>query len=794
MNEKVYRILEFDKIKESLRQEAVSSMAKKSVDELIPLTEEHEIKDLLTETDEAVSVILHKGTLPLGGLSDVKKHARYAEKGGVLSMGELLGIRSSLVAAAEVTTFLKDEELTGAPKIKSYLEVINPEVKLAEHIGRCIVSEEEMSDAASPALRDIRNKITRQRQSARNRLNAMISSSTNRELLADPVITMRDGRSVLPVKQENRSRFPGIIHDRSSTRATLFIEPQAVVEINNEIRELEIKEKEEIHRILAQLSSEVGVAIRHIINNQKYLTILDVIFAKGKLSVKQGGFAARLSPDGVIDIRRGRHPLIDKDTAVPIDISAGCGYRTLIITGPNTGGKTVTLKTVGLMMLMTQAGLHIPAAEGSMLPVMKKIYADIGDEQSIEQSMSTFSSHMKNIVDIVEKADEKTLVLMDELGAGTDPVEGAALAIAVLEELANRGAMIFATTHYSELKKYALSTEGVENASMEFDIETLSPTYRLITGTPGRSNAFEISKKLGLPRNIIENAQSLLDSDEIEFENVVTAIEADRKTAEAELSALRELSEELEKRRAEIERRERELEAKRIRVMEKARAEAEDMLIEARDFADEVKSELREIEREAAKSGTEARKRQQELSRRIRHKKEQYHESSEQQIPINTKPASRNDIKPGDRVNVVTLGQKGTVASFPDAKDELFVQIGIIKIKVSLSDITKIEESGVQKHFEKTRYGKLYKEKTMNISASINVIGKTLDEAVIEVDKYLDDAYMSGLTEVSIVHGRGTGTLRNGLRDLFSHHPHVKSFESASYYEGGEGATLVKLK
>ena len=794
MNEKVYRILEFDKIKESLRQEAVSSMAKKAVEELIPLTEEHMIRDLLTETDEAVSVILHKGTLPLGSLSDVKKQVRYAEKGGVLSMGELLMIRSNLMVAANVTTFLGDEEITGAPKIKTYLEVINPQPGLAEHIGRCIISEEEMSDSASSTLRDIRRKIARQKQAARSRLTSIVSSAANRELLADAVITMRDGRLVLPVKQENRSRFPGIIHDRSSTGATLFIEPQAVVDINNEITELEIKEKEEIHRILSQLSAEVGASVRHIINNQKYLTVLDVIFAKGKLSVKQGGFAAQLSSDGIIDIHRGRHPLIDKEKVVPINISAGRSYRTLVITGPNTGGKTVTLKTVGLMMLMTQAGLHIPAAEGSMLPVMKKIYADIGDEQSIEQSMSTFSSHMKNIVDIVEKADEETFVFMDELGAGTDPIEGAALAISILEELANRGAMIFATTHYSELKKYALSTEGVENASMEFDVETLSPTYRLIIGTPGRSNAFEISEKLGLPKNIIKNAQSLLATDDIEFENVVTAIESDRKAAEAERNEVRELYDELEKRRADIERREHELEEKRIRVIEKARAEAEDILIEARDFADEVKSELREIEKEAEKSGTEARKKQQELSRRIRDKKNQYHERTLHDIPINTKPASRNDLKLGDRVNVVTLGQKGTVASLPDAKDELFVQIGIIKMKVSLSDITKIEDSGVQKHFEKTRYGKLYKEKTMKISTSINVIGKTLDEAIIEVDKYLDDAYMSGLTEVSVVHGRGTGTLRNGLRDLFRHNPHVKSFESASYYEGGEGATLVKLK
>ena len=752
------------------------------------------IRDLLAETDEAAAVIMAAGAPPFGGVYDVKKSVRYAEKGGVLTMRELLDIKSSLKAASQVKHFFENG-LAGVtnmelPIVRGLAEMLNEERRLCDHIDRCIISEDEMADGASPLLRDIRRKISQQRESARMRINAMISSSSNKGLLQDDIVTMRDGRFVIPVKQENRSRFPGIVHDRSSTGATLFIEPQAIVNMNNEIRELEMKEQDEIRRILAELSAEAGKSVRQIINNQKYLTKLDVIFAKGRLSSKYRGCAARINTEGILDIRKGRHPLIDPEKVVPIDISAGKNYKTLVVTGPNTGGKTVTLKTVGLMLLMTQAGLHVPAAEGTQLPVMQKIFADIGDEQSIEQSLSTFSSHMKNIVEITAEADENTFVLLDELGAGTDPTEGAALAISILEKLARRGAMIIATTHYSELKKYAIATKGVENASMEFDVETLSPTYRLTIGTPGRSNAFEISKKLGLDDDIIDYARNLLGTEDIEFENVITAIQKNMSDAEAERDQALELKLRLKKQEEEFERRQANAEEKRRKIIEKARREAYDMVAEAKEFAEEVKKELRELQQEGP--GEETKRKQLNIRRRLTKKSDEYRDVF--QPEVNAKPAKRSELKIGDRVSVVSLGQKGNVASLPDDKDELLVQVGLMKVKVKLADITKIDKNGVQKRFEKTKYAKMYQQKTMSVSPEINVIGRTLEDAMMEVDKYLDDAFMSGLAQVTVIHGRGEGILKNGLKQLFRTHAHVDSYRPGDYYDGGDGVTVVTLK
>ena len=794
MNNKAEKVLEFDKIKEILRQEAISPMAKKAVGEIAPITDDFLIRDLLAETDEAAAVIMAAGAPPFGGVYDVKKSVRYAEKGGVLTMRELLDIKSSLQTASQVKNFF-ESGLAGVtnmelPIVRGLADMLNEERRLCDHIDRCIISEDEMADGASPLLRDIRRKISQQRESARMRINAMISSSSNKGLLQDDIVTMRDGRFVIPVKQENRSRFPGIVHDRSSTGATLFIEPQAIVNMNNEIRELEMKEQDEIRRILAELSAEAGRSVRQIINNQKYLTKLDVIFAKGRLSAKYGGCAAKINTSGILDIRKGRHPLIDPAKVVPIDISAGKNYKTLVVTGPNTGGKTVTLKTVGLMLLMTQAGLHIPAAEGTELPVMQKIFADIGDEQSIEQSLSTFSSHMKNIVEITAEADENTFILLDELGAGTDPTEGAALAISILEKLAERGAMIIATTHYSELKKYAISTKGVENASMEFDVETLSPTYRLTIGTPGRSNAFEISRKLGLDDDIIDYARNLLGTEDIEFENVITAIQKNMSDAEAERDQALELKLRLKKQEEEFERKQAQAEEKRRKIIEKARREAYDMVAEAKKFAEEVKKELRELQQEGP--GEEARKKQLNIRRRLTKKSDEYRDVF--QPEINAKPAKRSELKIGDRVSVVSLGQKGNVASLPDDRDELLVQIGLMKVKVKLADITKIDKNGVQTRFEKTKYAKMYQQKTMSISQEINVIGRTLEDAMMEVDKYLDDAFMSGLAQVTVIHGRGEGILKNGLKQLFRTHAHVDSYRPGDYYDGGDGVTVVTLK
>lgn len=795
MNDKAEKVLEFDKIKDLLEQEAVSPMAKKAVGEIAPITDDFEIRERLQETDEAVAVILAAGAPPFGGLCDVKKSVRYAEKGGVLSMRELLDILSSLRTAAQLKSFF-ESALSGAvgnmelPEVMGLVEMVSEERALCDHIDRCILSEDEMADGASPLLRDIRRKISQQREAARVRINGMISSSSNRGMLQDEIVTMRDGRFVIPVKQEHRAHFPGIIHDRSSTGATLFIEPQAIVNMNNEIRELEMKEQEEIRRILAELSAEAGRSVRKIINNQKYLSRLDVIFAKGKLSVKMGGCAAKINTEGILNIRRGRHPLIDPERVVPIDIRAGREYRTLVVTGPNTGGKTVTLKTVGLMLLMTQAGLHIPAAEGTELPVMQKVFADIGDEQSIEQSLSTFSSHMKNIVEIVAQADGNTFVLLDELGAGTDPTEGAALAISILERLSRQGAVTIATTHYSELKKYAIATKGVENASMEFDVETLSPTYRLTIGTPGRSNAFEISRKLGLDDDIIDYARNLLGSDDIEFENVISAIEKNRQDAEEERDQALELKLRLKKQEEELARRQQKAEEQSRKIVEKARREAYEMVAEAKEFAEEVKQELKALQQEGA--GQESRKKQLAIRRRLAEKSGEYRDVF--QPAVNAKPARRSELKIGDRVNVVSLGQKGNVATLPDDRDELMVQVGLVKVKVSLSDITKIEKDGIQKRFEKTKYARMYQQKTMNISQEINVIGRSLEEAMMEVDKYLDDAFMSGLAQVTVIHGRGEGILKNGLKQLFRTHAHVDSYRPGDYYEGGDGVTVVALK
>ncbi len=802
MNDKAERVLEFDKIKNLLRQEAVSPMAKKAVGEIVPITDDFKIRELLAETDEAAAIIAAVGVPPFGGICDVKKSARYAEKGGVLSMRELLDIKSSLMAASQVKHFLSAAmpgSLAGAelPIVRGYAEVIREEKNLCDHIDRCIVSEDEMADSASPALRDIRRKIVQQRESARMRIHAMITSSSNRDLLQDDIVTMRDGRFVIPVKQENRAHFPGIIHDRSATGATLFIEPQTIVNLNNEIRELEMQEQEEIRRILAELSAETGRAVRSIVGNQKYMTRLDVIFAKGRLSVKQGGCAAEINTDGLLDIKRGKHPLLDPETAVPIDVSAGKSYRTLVITGPNTGGKTVTLKTVGLMILMTQAGLHIPAAEGSSIPVMQKIFADIGDEQSIEQSLSTFSSHMKNIVEIIREADENTFVLVDELGAGTDPTEGAALAISILEKLAKLGATTLATTHYSELKKYAIATKGVENASMEFDVETLSPTFRLTIGTPGRSNAFEISKKLGLDEDIIDDARGLLGTDDIEFENVISAIQKNLSDAQAERDQALELKLRLKKQEEELERRQEAAEEKQRKMLEKARRESFEMVAEAKDFSEQIRKELQELrelqESQAEQANDEVRRRQLNIRRRLINKSDEYRDVFEP--AVNAKPAKRGELKVGDRVSVVSLGQKGEVASLPDSRDELFVQIGTMKVKVRLADITKIGKNGVQQRFTgHAKYSNLYKQKTMDISQEINVIGMTLEDAMMEVDKYLDDAYMSGLPQVTVIHGRGQGILRNGLKNLFRTHAHVDSYRPGDYYSGGDGVTVVTLK
>lgn len=796
MNKKAINVLEYNKIIAQLKEQAGSEMAKKIISELQPFHDVPTIRDMLMETTEAVTLIVHKGPLPLGGFYDIEESLHFARKGGTLTMSQLLRIYHNLHLARQIVLFLKSD-LPPLPIIQSIREVIAVHKKLEEEIDRCIISEDEMSDNASTELRSIRRAIVRQSDALKARINQIVNSADNKSMLQDAIVTVRDGRYVIPVKAEHRGKFPGIIHDQSATGSTLFIEPQVIVNLNNELRQLELQEKAEIEKILGELSSAVSEHYHDLINNQKLMIDLDVIMAKGKLSVAMKGEEPGISEDGELILKEARHPLIDPEKVVPINVALGGEYNTLVITGPNTGGKTVTLKTVGLLSMMAQTGLHIPAASGSRIPVWDEIFADIGDEQSIEQSLSTFSSHMTNIVQIVENAKDGALVLVDELGAGTDPTEGAALAISILENLYQKGAKTIATTHYTELKKYAISTDGVENASMEFNVDTLSPTYRLAIGVPGKSNAFEISRKLGLSDDIIERSRMLLDGGDIQFEDVITALEADKKAAEEERDEAIMLNIAMKKQKEELDRKARELEEQKVQILNKAKAEARQILNEAKTVSKEVQQELKELAK--IESLGQRNKKFDENRRRIKDVAGKYREKVIREV--NDNPVAPEDLKLGDRVKVLSMGgQKGDIIGLPDSKGEIQVQLGIMKVKVKLDDIMLIEggalDTNRQKKVKKktSSYGSMYKSKAQNISMSLDVRGKNLDDATMDVDKYLDDAYMAGLNEVTIIHGRGEGILKRGLQEMMRHHKHVKSFRKGGFNEGGDGVTVVTIK
>lgn len=789
MNKKGLKVLEYNKIIEMLKAQANSQMAKERLAALLPEMEIHRIRDGLAETSEAVTVIVKKGALPLGEIYDINSALHFARKGGTLTMRQLLQILYNMKVTGNAITFLKSD-LEYLPIIMGMSEVLVPFPKLAERIDRSILSEDEMADSASPELRNIRRSIARQNEAIRSKMNHILNSSDNKTFLQDAIVTMRDGRYVVPVKAEHRAKMPGIIHDQSSSGATIFIEPQVIVNLNNELRELELAEKAEIERILAELSSAVAEHFHDLINNQKILIELDIIFAKGKLSCKMQAEEPSINEEGFLDLRLARHPLIDPKKIVPINLSIGKEYRTLVITGPNTGGKTVTLKTAGLLAMMAQSGLHIPAASTSSLPIYREIFADIGDEQSIEQSLSTFSSHIKNTVYLVEKAGSGTLVLLDELGAGTDPTEGAALAIAILERLAAQGAHTIATTHYNELKKYALSTEGVENASMEFNVETLSPTYRLSIGVPGKSNAFEISKKLGLPGKIIDRANQLIEKGDIAFEEVISAIENDKRKAQEERDEAVRLAEELKKQKEELEKRQQELEKRESKVLKDAREEARAIIKEARETASDVQKELKELAK--VQSFGERTKRLEKSKRRIKESENRYADGLER--PVNANPVIAEELQTGDRVKILTLDQNGEVLTLPDEKGDLTVKVGIMKINVNVSDLMLIIDGTKKKKPRAGGYGNLYRKKAQTISMSVNVQGQNLEDALMNVDKYIDDAYMAGLKEVTVIHGNGTGVLKEGLRRSFKRHKLVDSYRKGGYNEGGDGVTIVKLK
>jgi len=790
MNEKALRVLEYGKIIESLTDLAGSESARAVISALKPSDDPTVIEEGLDETSEAVTLIVHKGPLPMGNLYDVKDQILLAQKGGSLTMRQLLRILYNMSVTRSVVTYLKGD-LPPLPILKGMVEVLEVFKDLEEDIDRCIISEEEMSDHASVELRNIRRSIVRQNESIKTKLNQILNSESNRTFLQDTIITIRDGRYVVPVKQEHRAHFSGIVHDQSASGATLFIEPQVIVNMNNELRQLEAQEKAEIERILWELSGRVGERAKSLLNNQDILVALDVINAKGKLSVDMKAERPTLSDDSSLLLLEARHPLIERSKVVPINVSLGLAYQALIITGPNTGGKTVTLKTVGLMAMMVQTGLHIPASSLSKMPIFSDIFADIGDEQSIEQSLSTFSSHMNNIVSIIDKAQSNTLVLLDELGAGTDPTEGAALAIAILEHLRGRNANIMATTHYTELKKYAIATAGVENASMEFNVETLSPTYRLTVGIPGKSNAFEISSKLGLPGEIIDKARTLLKGGDIKFEEVIAAMEADRKAAEAERDQAIALNVEMKRQKEAMDVLVRKTEAQKEKILNQAREEARDIISGAKELSEEVKTELKELSK--MESLGERTRRFDDSRKRIKDAAGQYRERLMRET--NDNPVRVEDLRIGDRVKVLTLSQNGEILSLPDEKGDLMVQVGRMKVKSNVDDLKLIIE-GKSKlpSGGKTTYGQIYKTKAKSISISINVQGMNLDDATEEVDKYLDDAYIAGLNEVTIIHGRGEGILLNGLRNLMKSHKHVAGYRKGSYNEGGDGVTIVQIK
>ncbi|MBF1150019.1 MAG: endonuclease MutS2 [[Eubacterium] sulci] len=793
MNQKALETLEYKKIIAQLKREMGSAASAKLADELTPLTSEKIIKEELRSTTEAVDLIVRKGPLPTGGLYDIREALLLAKKGGSLTMRQLLEVQNVLGISSEVVAFMHDDALPELKYIGEMVDLIVEFTALEKEISRCILTEDEMADNASPKLKDIRRSIHQQNQAIKNKLSRIITSSSNKTYLQDAIVTMRDGRYVIPVKQEYRSFFPGMVHDQSKGGATLFIEPQGVVELNNKLRELEVEEQLEIARILAELSSRVAEHYREIRSNLELLTKLDFIMAKGKLSCKMHASEPKIDADGELRLISARHPLIEYKKAVPVDIRIGGDYRTLIITGPNTGGKTVSLKTAGLLVMMAQSGLHIPASHASTLPIFGEVFADIGDEQSIEQSLSTFSSHMKNIVSIIDKASYDSLVLVDELGAGTDPTEGAALAIAILERFYDSGALTMATTHYNELKKYALATSGVENAAMEFDVETLTPTYRLLIGVPGKSNAFEISKKLGLSESVIERASEHIKHGDMEFENVISSIEDDKRKAAADRLDAESMRAEIEERLKKLEEKEKAISEKRADIIAEAKREARELLRETKSAVKDVQKDLRRLQ----KSGAHTNLNTGALEKSRRKINEAEDLVSEKVVKqVNSEPVSADTLKIGDRVKLLTIGQNGTILSLPDEKGNLMINIGALKVKARLQDLMLINEGKDRKPQAKSssKYGSLLRSKSSSVSASINVMGKNLEDALADVEKYLDDVYMAGLDMVSIIHGRGGGILKDGIRQMLKRKKYVDSYGAASYNDGGEGVTVVRMK
>ncbi len=790
MNSKVLRVLEYHKIIDQLTEKASSEPGKRLTAALVPMTDLEEIKTAQTQTADALGRLFAKGSTSFGSNKDLGMSLKSLEVGSVLSVTELLRIASFLENVNRIKTYgRRDRDDIPGDSLDVYFDSLEPLTPLANEISRCILSEEEIADDASPALKRIRRSMAITNDRIHSQLNSMINGSL-RTYLQDAVVTIRDNRYCVPVKSEYKGQVPGMVHDQSSTGSTFFIEPAAIVNLNNELKELSIKEQEEIEAVLASLSALAASHTEALAENQKSMTMLDFIFAKASLAMEQNATMPLFNTEHQIRIRKGRHPLIDKKAVVPVDIILGIDFDLLIITGPNTGGKTVALKTVGLLTLMGQAGLHIPALDRSELSVFREVYADIGDEQSIEQSLSTFSSHMTSIVSILQDADADSLCLFDELGAGTDPTEGAALAISVLDYLHNRGIRTMATTHYSELKVYALSTPFVENACCEFNVETLRPTYRLLIGIPGKSNAFAISSRLGLPDHIIEDARRHITQDKESFEDLLANLESSRLTIEKEQAEIEAYKREVQALKERLEFKQEKIDQSRDRIIREANEEAREILQSAKQLADET---IRTFQKAGASSSIK----DLEQSRRRVHEK--ISEKNEKLALKNEKPTHKtlkpNQIRLGDSVKVVSMGLKGSVSSLPDKNGKLFVQCGIIRSQVSLSDLVLLEEETVKtEKMQRSSSGKLKMSKSYSVSTEINLLGKTVDEALSELDKYLDDAYLAHLPSVRIVHGKGTGALRKAVQGYLRKNRVIKSFRLGEFGEGDAGVTIAEFR
>lgn len=791
MNEKALKTLEYYKIIDMLEAFATSSIGKNKCRQLRPLDNLTEIETMQQETADALSRIYQKGSLSFSGVKDVRGSLKRLEVGSTLGIGELLAIRSLLENASRAKAYSRREtEDEHTDSLDNMFELIEPLSPLATEIGRCILSEDEISDDASTGLRQVRRSMKLTNDKIHTQLSSFVSGNS-RTYLQDAVVTMRNGRYCIPVKAEYKSQVPGMIHDQSSTGSTIFVEPMTIVRLNNEMRELEIQEQKEIEMILSNLSQLAAENLDAIFDDVKLLSELDFIFARAQLAKSQNATEPRFNRDRIIDIKKARHPLIDKHKVVPIDIRIGETFDLLIVTGPNTGGKTVSLKTVGLLTLMGQSGLHIPAFDNSRLSVFREVYADIGDEQSIEQSLSTFSSHMTNVVRFMETADSDSLVLFDELGAGTDPTEGAALAIAILSTLHDRGIRAMATTHYSELKVYALSTPGVENASCEFDVETLRPTYRLLIGVPGKSNAFAISQKLGLPLSIIERAKEQISQEDETFEDVLSNLEESRKTIESEREELLSYKEEIKTLKEQLEEKQDKLDQRKERIIAEANEEAHRILREAKDYADQTMRIFNKAGKDSM-SAKELEKHRSDLRKKM--------DKAGKKVALKTPQKQKSTLRPqdlslGDSVKVMSLNVKGTVSSKPDSKGMLFVQMGILRSKVHISDLQLIDEPVITgPALSRTGAGKIKMNKSASVRTEINLLGKTVDEAVSELDKYLDDAYLAHLSSVRIVHGKGTGALRKGVHNYLKRLKYVQDFHLAEFGEGDAGVTIVEFK